>query len=73
MCDVTIRPFTLIDYDNALALRQQSEGVGLSSADEKPVSPKRNRESILAGGGVAPAHRHSNNVKVYCWSRQRFV
>ncbi len=35
-----IRPFTLTDYDNAIALWQQCEGVGLSSADEKPAIEK---------------------------------
>jgi len=35
MGEVMFRPFTLNDHTNALALWQQCEGVGLSSADEK--------------------------------------
>ena len=40
MNDVMIRPFTLNDHANAIALWQQCEGVGLSSADEKPAIEK---------------------------------
>ncbi|KAA3664690.1 MAG: GNAT family N-acetyltransferase [Chloroflexi bacterium] len=40
MDEVMIRPFTLNDHANAIALWRQSEGVGLSSADEKPAIAK---------------------------------
>lgn len=37
MKDVVLRPFTPNDHANAIELWQQCEGVGLSSADEKPA------------------------------------
>ena len=37
---IEIRPFSITDHTNAIALWQQCEGIGLSSADEKPAIAK---------------------------------